>query len=415
MRSRLPVAIVIYSLMTATFANNALSTIYVIYETRFRFSSLSVTAIFATYAVAVLVALLSVGRLSDDIGRKPLLIAGSVLLILSTVLFLVATGTVFLFLGRAVMGLATGALTAAGAAALVDLEPNRDRQRASLQTTLGFLTGAAFGPLLFGVVAQYLPKPTFTPFIIEIVLQAVALVGVMTLHEPATHQLTKMTWRLQRPSVPPEIRRQFALAGLVVTIGWMMGGIYGSLSGSLDRQLLHVSSHAIAGAVLFVFASIGGAAQFLFRVRPARTAMIAGVIAAVVGIIVVEAALIEASAPLFLVGTLATGIGNGLCFIGSLSLVNEIAVAAMRAELVAAYNVVAYFAISLPVVGVGVLANLFGLKTATLLFAAVIVALAAGTLVTLVKSPTPAPRSIVVSLEARESQSLSGAPRGRRK
>ena len=400
MRSRLPVVIVVYSLMTATFANNALSTIYVIYETRFGFSSLSVTAIFATYAVAVLVALLSVGRLSDDIGRKPLLVAGSILLIASTVLFLVASGTVYLFIGRAVMGLSTGTLTAAGAAALVDLEPNHDRQRASLQTTLGFLTGAAFGPLLFGVVAQYLPKPTITPFVIEIVLQIIGFVGVLVLREPATHQLTAMTWRLQRPSVPLPIRRQFVLAGFVVTIGWMMGGIYGSLSGSLDRQLLHVQSHAIAGVVLFVFAFIGGSAQFVFRMRSSRTTMIVGVASSVVGIVIVEGALIAASAPLFLIGTVVAGVGNGLCFIGSLSLVNEIAIAAMRAELVAAYNVVAYFALSLPVVGVGVLANLFGLKTATLLFAGVIVVISSITTVALIRSPRSDAISLVVSQQS---------------
>src|SRR5487761_2234250 len=398
MRARLPVVIVVYALMTATFANNALSTIYVIYEGKFGFSSLSITAIFATYAVAVLVALLLVGRLSDDIGRRPLLVAGSILLILSTVLFLVATGTVlflvatgtvFLFLGRAVMGLSTGTLTAAGAAALVDLEPSHDRQRASLQTTMGFLTGAAFGPLLFGVVAQYLPRPTSTPFYIELALQVLALIGVISLSEPATHVLKNMRWRIQRPSVPKEIRRHFVLAGFVVTIGWMVGGIYGSLSGSLDQQLLHVSSHAVAGLLLFVFAFIGGGSQFLFRIRPSRTTMLVGVVAEVIGISIVEASLFSASAPLFLLGTIVTGVGNGLCFIGSLALVNSIAAVAQRAELVAAYNVVAYFALSLPVVGVGLMANLFGLKTATLLFAVAIVALSAVTFMTLKRTPVP--------------------------
>lgn len=398
MRARLPVAIVVYSLMTATFANNALSTIYVIYEARFRFSSLSVTAIFATYAVAVLVALLTVGRLSDDVGRRPLLIAGSILLIVSTVLFLVATDTAFLFLGRAVMGLSTGTLTAAGAAALVDLEPRHDRQRASLQTAMGFLAGAAFGPLLFGVVAQYLPRPTLTPFYIELALQVLGLIGVFLLHEPATHQLKAMSWRIQRPSVPREIRRPFMLAGFVVTIGWMVGGIYGSLSGSLDRQLLHVSSHALAGLVLFVFAFIGGSSQFLFRIRPPRTTMLVGVFATVFGISIVESSLFSASAALFLAGTIVTGVGNGLCFIGSLALVNSIASVTHRAELVAAYNVVAYFALSLPVVGVGLMANLFGLKTATLLFAVVIVAFSLLTLISLIRTEVPQ-SGILISVE----------------
>jgi hypothetical protein len=69
-----------------------------------------------------------------------------------------------------------------------------------------------------------------------------------------------------------------------------------------------------------------------------------------------------------------------------------------RAETVAAYNVVAYFAISLPVVGVGLLANVFGLKSATVAFAAVLVPLAAVTLVTLGRSPAR-PRSVVLEPE----------------
>jgi MFS family permease len=386
MSTRLRIVVVVALLMIGTFANNALSTIYVVYEKRFDFSSLSVTAIFATYAVAVLVALLVVGRLSDDIGRKPLMIAGALMLIVSSVIFVLASGTAMLFVGRAIVGLASGTVMPAATAALVELEPDHDRRRASLLSTVGFLGGAALGPLIFGVMAQYLPRPTVTPFYVEIGLQVLALVGVLVLKEPATHALKAMTWRVQRPSVPKEIRARFALAGVVVTIGWIVGGIYGSLGGSLDLELLHVRSHAVAGLMLFTFAFIGGASQYLFRSRSSRQAMVIGVISTIVGIICVEASLFAVSAPLFLVATVLVGVGNGMCFIGSLVLVNEIAPLEHRAETLAAYNVVAYFALSLPVVGVGVLANVFGLKSATVTFAVVLVVLAAATLVTLARS-----------------------------
>src|SRR6201999_181408 len=103
-----------------------------------------------------------------------------------------------------------------------------DRRRASLLSTAGFLSGAALGPLIFGVMAQYLPRPTVTPFYVEIALQVLGLIGVIALKEPASHVLKPITWRVQRPSVPREIRSRFALAGVVVTIGWIVGGIYGS-------------------------------------------------------------------------------------------------------------------------------------------------------------------------------------------
>src|ERR1700722_14391499 len=229
MSNRLRIAIVVSLLLLSTFANNALSTIYVIHEKRFGFSSLSVTAIFATYALAVLVALLVVGRHADDVGRKPLLIAGGLLLIVSSVIFLLATGTAMLLVGRALVGFATGTVMPAASAALVELEPNHDRRRASLITTVGFLSGAAIGPLVVGVMAQYLPRPTVTPFCFEIGIQILGLIGVLALKEPAEHGLTTMNWRIQRPAVPKAIRGRFALAGVVVNVGWVVCGIRGSL------------------------------------------------------------------------------------------------------------------------------------------------------------------------------------------
>lgn len=380
MSNRLSIAIVVYVVMLGTFANNAVSTTYVLYERRFGLTSLTITMIFATYAIATLTALMTFGRLSDDIGRKPLMVAGTCLVIASTVIFLLAKGTIDLYLGRAVMGLATGTVTSAGSAALVELQVDHDSQRASLLTTLGFLGGAALGPLIFGGVEQYFAHPMTAPFLVELGIEVLGLIGLMFLKEPALNHPRALVWRLRRPGVPIEIRSRFVIAGLVVAIGWMVGGIYASLSGTLDRQLLHVSNLAEVGVILFVFASVGGLSQIVFRTRPPRTTMLVGVIAQVVGVVCVECALFSVSAELFLIATVITGVGNGLCFIGSLALVQEISPPAMRAELVAAYNVVAYFALSLPIVGVGFMADVMGLKSATLVFTVALVALAMATL-----------------------------------
>jgi MFS family permease len=390
MPNRLRVAIVAFSIFSATFASNALSPLYVIYEGKFGFSALSLTAIFGTYALAVLVALLCTGRLSDKVGQKPLLLAGSGLLMVSTLVFLTAPDTAALFIGRAVLGLATGTISTAGTRALVDLQRDNNTRTASLITTLAFLTGAGLGPLVFGLVAQYVAHPTVTPYLIELGLQGAGLVGLTTLAEPATHVLTRFEWRIERPSVPREIRRTFAVAAAVVTTGWMIGGLYGSLSGSMDRQLLHVRSHALAGVVLFVLACVGGGSQLLLRNISARTTMIYGVLTSALGALVLEVSLVEVSAPLFVVATVVVGIGNGLTFVGSLALINQVAPKAKHAAVISAYNVVAYLALSVPVIGVGLLANLVGLKSATTTFTAVVVVLSILTVVALRRSTLPA-------------------------
>src|SRR5260370_34604294 len=53
------------------FAAGAPSPLYVVYEAMWHFSSLTLTAIFGVYALALLAALLTTGRLSDHLGRRP--------------------------------------------------------------------------------------------------------------------------------------------------------------------------------------------------------------------------------------------------------------------------------------------------------------------------------------------------------
>lgn len=364
-----------FSLFSSTFANNSLSPLYVVYEARLHFDAFVVTALSATYAVGVLVALLCFGGLSDRIGRRPVLIVGAALVLASTVAFLVATDVVLLFCGRAVLGIATGMLTAAGAAALVELDSTRDRGLAARRTTLSLLAGTAVGPLVAGVVAQTLPGPTRTIFLVEVVLQAAGLIATCLLREPAALMSSRGALAPRRPSVPRGIRAPFLICSMVVSTGWMLGGIYAALSGTLDRQLLHLRSHATAGVVLFIFAAFGGLAQQLARRAATRVAMSLGLCAAGLGVLMMVLALVNASTPIFICATAVSGVGNGLCFSSSLALCNEIAPPTQRAEVVAAYSVVMYATLVVPVVGLGLLVGRIGLEHATIGYAAAVLAM----------------------------------------
>src|SRR5690348_5019332 len=56
-----------------TAASSAPSPLYPVYQGAFGFSSITLTAIFAAYVLALLTSLLTVGRLSDYLGRRPVL------------------------------------------------------------------------------------------------------------------------------------------------------------------------------------------------------------------------------------------------------------------------------------------------------------------------------------------------------
>jgi len=138
-----------------TMAGTTLPTpLYPLYRERFGFSELMITVIFATYAAGVIVALVLVGRLSDEIGRRPVLLPALALSALSAVAFLLAQGLVPLLVGRVLSGFSAGIFTGTATATLVDIAPPRRRGRGTLVATAANMGGLGCGPLLAGLLAQ---------------------------------------------------------------------------------------------------------------------------------------------------------------------------------------------------------------------------------------------------------------------
>ena len=88
-------------------------------------------------------------------------------------LFALASGLAWLFAARAVQGLAVGMISGAAAAALVELDPAPQEDRAALFAALAQAGGSASGPLLAGVLAQWAPERLVLPFALFVVLGVV--------------------------------------------------------------------------------------------------------------------------------------------------------------------------------------------------------------------------------------------------
>src|ERR1700730_13906545 len=143
-----------------TAASSAPSPLYPLYQSEFRFSAITLTVIFAVYVFALMASLLTVGRLSDYIGRRVVLAGSLVVEAAAMALFLEADGVVWLVFARIVQGFATGAAIGVLGAYLLDLQP-RDRLRlGSLVNTAAPTFGLGFGAVLTGVLVQYAPHPT---------------------------------------------------------------------------------------------------------------------------------------------------------------------------------------------------------------------------------------------------------------
>src|SRR3954463_16614384 len=167
----------------ALFASSTPSPLYGTYRELWGFSPVVLTLVYATYAIGVLTALLLAGRVSDDVGRRPVLLVALATLMSASVLFMLADSVVWLFVARAVQGLATGLVLGAASAALLDLHPRRDPSGAGLANGVVSAGGLGLGGLVSAVLVQLAPAPRVLPYVLLFVLFAVAFAGALLMPE----------------------------------------------------------------------------------------------------------------------------------------------------------------------------------------------------------------------------------------
>jgi MFS family permease len=148
-----------------------------------------------------------------------------------------------------------------------------------------------------------------------------------------------------------------------------------ALAPSLVRDVLHIRFGAAGGlsiTVLFIANSAGGlwAAR-----RPARRATLLGAVLLTLGAAGLAAALVFASASIFIAGSTVAGLGVGLTFNGTLRAISGASTAESRSEVFSAAFMVSYLALGLPSLAAGLAAPSLGLETTTYLYISFIGAL----------------------------------------
>ncbi|WP_435854623.1 MFS transporter [Streptomyces triculaminicus] len=377
-----PFAVAAYAFAVAMCGTTLPTPLYGLYQQELGFSSFVVTLIFAVYAVGVIVALLLLGQLSDSVGRRPVLLAGLVLSAMSAVCFLFQSGLPELFAGRVLSGLSAGLFTGTATAAVVELAPRRWAAHATLIATAANMGGLGSGPLLAGLMAQYVPDPLRQVFIVDLALVAVAVVGVLLIPETVRdrHGTSRGPRRLR---VPPSVRPAFVPAAMAGFAGFATLGLFTSVAPSFLSEVVGVSDPAVSGTVVFAVFGASTAGQLLMGRVGVRRALPWGCVVLVAGMAMISSALITASLFLLVAGALTAGAGQGLSFRAGVTMVGERSPAERRAEVTSALFVVLYVAISIPVVGVGIMAVTLGLRQAGLIFSGCVALLAATTAVLL--------------------------------
>ncbi|WP_432933897.1 MFS transporter [Microbispora sp. CA-135349] len=356
------------------------SPLYRLYAAQWHLQTSTVTLIYATYCFGVLVSLLAFGRVSDTWGRRPVISAGLAGLLVSMAVFMCAPGAGWLFAARAVQGLATGIAISASGAALLELHQGGDPGRASRYNVVASALGVGVGGLLGAVLVQYAPGPLVTPFLVLAVLIVVLLLGMLGVPETVTGE-SRTGFRIAAPGVPRQIIAPFTLAGLGIACTWSIIGLYLGLVGTLAPALLHTQSRLAAGLAILALGGASAVPPLIARRRAPAVQIAWGALALTAGIALMAWSLSAGSAALFVVASVVIGVGVGFGMFGSLRTVGAAAPPDRRAQVMAAFYIVAYAAISLPAVAAGFAVRRLGAVQTFQIFGAVIVVVSLGSLV----------------------------------
>jgi hypothetical protein len=352
-------------------ASSAPTPLYHLYQQAWGFSSAMLTLIFAVYALSLLVALLTVGKLSDYLGRRPVILLALLLEIVSMGLFLTAADVTWLIIARLLQGFATGIAASVLGAALLDC----DQVQGPLINSIAPMVGMAVGALGTSVLAEFAPMPLLSAFIVMLVAFVLQALYVWRLPETVSPQ--PGVWASLKPviSVPPQARRTLWLILPVDIAAWALGGFYLSLAPSLLKAATGSASLVHGGAAVAALTLSGVVAMLNLRKRAPALALFVGASFLSVGVAVILVAVNTGWLWLFFLGTLIAGCGFGSSFLGCLRLLMPLAHAHERAGLMSTFLIFSYLAFCVPALVAGLSAHDFGLIATTNVYGAVVIVL----------------------------------------
>ena len=362
-----------FSFLTVTALSTAPSALYGLYAVHEHLAPLTITIVYAVYAAGVTVSLLLAGHVSDWYGRRTVLIPALMLATVAAVVFILWKSLPGLLLARVLTGLALGATVATATAYIADLDLGRDgaaTRRSGIVATVANLGGLAIGPLAAGLLARYAPGGLTLPYVVLLVALVVAVFAAVLAPEGRRRAHPFPRYRPQRLVVPADGRGQFLAAIAGVALSFATFGLFAGLAGRFLAGPLHHPSPALTGAAIFLTFGIGVVVQTTTTNWPAHRLLSGGIPTIILGlgVLVVSAWTAPPSLALFLVGGVVTGLGASAIFRASLGIVIATSQADDRAGALAAFFVVGYAALSVPVLGLGIALQYLSPQVTLLIF-----------------------------------------------
>jgi DHA1 family tetracycline resistance protein-like MFS transporter len=295
------------------------------YAERFGASGLTVGLLFASFSLAQLICAPLLGRLSDRIGRKPVIVISLIGTAVGSFVTGAAGALWVLFAGRIIDGASGGSLSVAQAA-VADIAP--EEQRPGLIGMLGAAFGVGFvlGPAIGGLAALGGPH---VPFYVAGVLASINAIAAM-IRLPETRRPTERTHHpgVKAPTSP--ILRRLAIIGFMTVVAFTAFEATFSLFGSRRFGLTEASSAAVFLGVGLVLVAVQAGAYGRLVARFGTERLFAmGLVLLVAGLASMAVAKVW---PVLIVALLLLSVGQGIASPSITSLVTENAPADRRGE-----------------------------------------------------------------------------------
>jgi MFS family permease len=358
-------------------SSSAATPLYHLYQETMHLTPFWITIVFAVYVASLLTALLTVGGLSDYVGRRPVILAALLLNAAAMMLFSEARDVGQLILARAVQGLCVGTGTTALGAAILDT----NRARGPLLNSVTAFVGLTAGSLGTAALITFAPDPLHTVYEVLLGLTAVMIALLWLMPETAARKAGALASLRPHVSVPRQSRSILVRLTPANVAGWALGGLYLSLMPTIIATAVRVVSPWVGGVVVATLMLTAAIVVAAFRNWPARRLILLGTSTLSLGVAVSLSGIHQQQVAALLAGTVIAGAGFGSTFSGIMRALLPTAAPDQRAGLLSAFYVQSYLAFSLPAVAAGLAVPLVGLSVAAYVYGTVIIVLAGVSLI----------------------------------
>lgn len=371
---------VCFAMCVGVMGTALISPLYPLYKAAWQLRTSDISLIYVVYMVGALSGLLFMGRLSNVLGFRKVMLLGLGLGWVGTFLTLIAWNVPILNVGRFIVGLSSSLIVTSASVGLTQLSPSGASQRVSMLTSFLLAFGFGIGPVLGGMFGQWIAHPLVLTYIPSLLLSALAIYALWrvdlskTLAPPVPEARLKwgdfiptLNWTSKRDAIG------FALTCVCPFFAFGVFGLYASMAPLFLVKMVPWHGPMVSGGSIGVILLCSSIVQLLcYRLRVRWCGLLG------LWLIALSNALLIANFSfgltwIFTVGVVAAAAGHGLSLLAGISMVNRIAQPEERAGLLSTYLVSGYVGSIVPMIGIGWIADHYGLPTAITVFGTAVI------------------------------------------